>query len=105
VGARTLAGPSGPDPQTGIDRAGDAQRRSLSLPAGAHAQTAAARHRIERRAVGRVPGADRGIPPANENRVVDRTRFRRERQAQEISCVLRVAPYNPPMKQLTALTL
>ena len=74
------------------DRPHHDRRRPLSLPAGAHAEAAAAGHRVQRPAVGGVARDDRGVSEEDEDRDLDRARLRAQREAEEVAGVLRVVP-------------
>ena len=77
------AGPSGPRPAPRIHRTHHAERRPVSLSAGAHVQPRAARQRVQRRAVRGLAAPHRGVSEGDEDGALDRARLQRDREAEE----------------------
>jgi hypothetical protein len=94
---RPLAGSSGAVREAAEDRAGRLERRSLSLPGGAHAQSRAD-DGIQCSADGRFASSACIVPGAIQGAALDRARFHRERETQEVARVLRLARSTAPSR-------
>src|SRR5205823_12321343 len=72
------------------DRTGGAERRSLPLPGRARADESA-HHGVQSRAERGIARRSRGVSCANARAALDRTRFHRQREAEQVSSLLRLA--------------